>query len=130
MSKEIIILYILVCNNIYIKFRTNKDHLISGNTHARDIVNRYSDMSTLWTNALETFLKHLTHDNSVGSSYFFVDVHVSAGTSSNLESTSKSKLVQYNNAWNQFRHETLPSNPDKYRHFMTRYQQINHSRKG
>ena len=87
-------------------------------------------MSTLWTDALETFLKHLTHDNSVGSSYFFVDVHVSAGTPNNLESASKSKLVQYNNAWNQFRHEILPSNPDKYRHFMTRYQQINHSRKG
>ena len=70
------------------------------------------------------------HDNSVGSSYFFVDVHVSAGTSSNLESTSKSKLVQYNNAWNQFRHETLSSDPDKYRHLMTLYQQINHSRQG
>ena len=96
---------ILVVQNAFLpatKFPTNKDHLISGNTHARDIVNRYSDMSTLWTNALETFLKHLTHDNSAGSSYFFVDVHVSAGTSSNLESTSKSKLVQYNNAWNQF----------------------------
>ena len=48
-------------------------------------------------------MMHLTHDNSVGSSYFFVDVHISAGTTNNLESASKSKLVQYNNAWNQFR---------------------------
>ena len=85
-------------------------------------------MSTLWNDALEFFLKHLTHDCSNGPSHFFVDVYVSAGTSNNVESSSKSKLVQYSKAWNQFRHETLPSNPDKYQHLMTRYEQINHAR--
>jgi hypothetical protein len=112
------------------KFPTNKDHFIANNTPARDIVDRYSNMSALWNDALEFFLKHLTHDCSNGPLYFFVDVHVSAGTPNNVESASKSKIVQYSKAWNQFRHETLPSNPDKYQHLMTRYEQINHARMG
>jgi hypothetical protein len=87
-------------------------------------------MSTLWNDALETFLKHLTDGTSTGASYFFVDVHISAGKSTNVESTSRSKLVQYDKAWNQFRHEILPSNPGKYQHLMTRYHQINHCRNG
>ena len=34
------------------KFPTNKDYFISGNTPAREIVNRYSNMSKLWNDAL------------------------------------------------------------------------------
>ena len=112
------------------KFPTNRDCFIADNTPARAITARYTNMSTLWNEALETFLEHLTDGTSAGASYFFVDVHISAGTSSNIESTSRSKLVQYAKAWNQFRTETLPSNPDKYQHLMTRYEQINHSRNG
>jgi hypothetical protein len=112
------------------KFPTNRDCFIADNTPARAIAARYTNMSILWNEALETFLRHLTDGTSAGASYFFVDVHISAGTSSNIENTSRSKLVQYDKAWNQFRNETLPSNPDKYQHLMTRYHQINHSRNG
>jgi hypothetical protein len=87
-------------------------------------------MSTLWNDALDIFLKHVIHDCLNGPSYFFVDVHVSAGTSNNVEIASKSKLAKYDKAWNQFRHETIPSNPGKYQHLMTRDEQINYARMG
>ena len=48
------------------------------------------------------------------------------GTSGNVESASKSKLVQYTKAWNKVRSTTVPAIPAKYQHLMTPYQQINH----
>ena len=46
---------ILVVQNAFLpatKFPTNKDYFISGNTPAREIVNRYPNMSKLWNDAL------------------------------------------------------------------------------
>ena len=42
------------------KFPTNRDCFIADNTPARAMAARYTNMSTLWNDALETFLKHLT----------------------------------------------------------------------
>ena len=93
---------------------------------ARAMVDRYANMSKLWNDALEGFLQHLTHDGNNGSSYFFVDVHVSAGSAQQVESASNAKIAQYNSAWNQFR-QTITRSQDP---LMTKYKQINHSRKG
>ena len=93
---------------------------------ARAMVDRYANMSKLWNDALERFLQHLAHDSNIGSSYFFVDVHVSANSAQQVESASNSKIAQYNSAWNQFR-ENITRSQD---HLMTKYRQINHSRKG
>merc|ERR1711991_569357 len=83
-------------------------------------------MSKLWNAALNKFLKHLTRDDNNGSSYFFVDVHVSANSAQQVESASNSKIVQYRSAWDQFRKNITPSQDP----LMTRYKQINHSRQG
>ena len=85
-------------------------------------------MNALQNEALERFLNHLT--NSPGSSYLFVDVHVSADSSGQVVSASKTKITQYNQAWDHFRQRLVSRNPDKYRHLLTRYEQINHTRKG
>jgi hypothetical protein len=78
-------------------------------------------MSKLWSDALEKFLQHLTQDGNNGSSYFFVDIHVSANAAQHVENASNSKMVQYNAVWNQYRSTTRPQDPSRYR-------QINHSR--
>ena len=90
------------------------------------MADRYANMSKLWNDALNKFLKHLTRDDNNGSSYFFVDVHVSANSAQQVESASNSKIVQYNSAWDQFRKNITRSQDP----LMTRYKQINHSRQG
>jgi hypothetical protein len=106
------------------KFPTNNNR--SAGPSARAIVERFANMSKLWNDALENFLQHLTQGGNNGSSYFFVDVHVSANSAQRVESASNSKMVQYNSAWNQFRRNITHSQDS----LMTRYKQINHSRNG
>ena len=89
------------------KFPTNNDRSVTNGPSACAMVDRYANMSKLWNDELKNFLQHLTQDGNNGSSYFFVDVHVSAKSAQQVESASNSKMVQYNSAWNQFRRNML-----------------------
>jgi hypothetical protein len=90
------------------RFPTNNDRAVVNGPSARAMVERYANMSKLWNDALEKFLQYFTQDGNNGSSYFFVDVHVSAISAQHVENASNSKMVQYNAAWNQFRSTTRP----------------------
>ena len=82
-------------------------------------------MRSLWNNQLKSFLQHLTSTGNNGASYFFIDVHVSADTSTSLDSAAKAKHQGYKDAWTRFQRNA--SNDDD---FMTFYKQLNHSRNG
>jgi hypothetical protein len=57
-------------------FPTNEDMHFAEN----DFTQRYTDVHGLWNDQLKLFLQHMTSPGNNGASYFFVDVHVSAGS--------------------------------------------------
>eukprot|EP00942_MAST-04A_sp_MAST-4A-sp1_P003241 g3241.t1 len=90
-----------------------------------DFTHRYTDMHSLWNEQLNLFLQHMTSTGNNGASYFFVDVHVSAGSINSVKAAAATKHRKYREAWTRFCRDR--PNDDA---ILTQYQQINHSTMG
>ena len=102
-------------------FPTNEDTQVADN----DFTHRYTDMHSLWNEQLNRFLQHMTSPGNNGASYFFVDVHVSAGSINSVKAAAVTKHRKYREAWTRFCRDR--PNDDA---ILTQYQQINHSTMG
>ena len=102
-------------------FPTNEDTQVADN----DFTHRYTDMHSLWNEQLNRFLQHMTSPGNNGASYFFVDVHVSAGSINSVKAAAVTKHRRYREAWTRFCRDR--QNDDA---ILTQYQQVNHSTAG
>jgi hypothetical protein len=67
----------------------------------------------------------MTSPGNNGASYFFVDVHVSAGSINSVKAAAATKHRKYSEAWSRFRRDKRDDDAT-----LLQYQQVNHSTGG